>query len=451
LGFRNSFGVEVSSPVTRSVNNDHPLNEKEKSMKVKKLAVMFSVLVLGLLIGSSMLRGSKTRAAGTCTVPGDYATIQGAASDPGCTTINVAPGVYNESVTVNFSTTINGAQAGNNDFITRNANPAAESTVNGATPIGNVAVFTINAANVTINGFTVKNTVTGGAAMGITVRGGANNAAILNNIIDTITTPDTGGNGTAQAVYLTAGGPDNISISNNEMKNVHSNRSAKGVLVGDNGGTNPSVNVTVQGNSIHDITSDTRGAYGVSVADVTPGTSGLKVLDNTISNLTGGGWAHAIGLEGDTPGVMVNGNSISNLTDLTPSVPSNSIAVFFEVNPSFNTAQVHNNNFNLTAASYGIAVHPAIAGSGSVDGTCNWWGSPTGPTAASNPTGTGAQVSPRVTYVPWLNTPAPGAVCGTIPTDKNQCKDGGWMTLFRADGSTFKNQGDCIQYVNTGK
>jgi hypothetical protein len=37
------------------------------------------------------------------------------------------------------------------------------------------------------------------------------------------------------------------------------------------------------------------------------------------------------------------------------------------------------------------------------------------------------------------------------PTSKDQCKDGGWQSLTRADGSAFKNQGDCIQYANTGK
>jgi hypothetical protein len=35
--------------------------------------------------------------------------------------------------------------------------------------------------------------------------------------------------------------------------------------------------------------------------------------------------------------------------------------------------------------------------------------------------------------------------------DKNDCKSGGWKDLERADGSSFKNQGDCIQYLNTGK
>ncbi len=39
----------------------------------------------------------------------------------------------------------------------------------------------------------------------------------------------------------------------------------------------------------------------------------------------------------------------------------------------------------------------------------------------------------------------------SVPTDKDQCKNGGWMTLFRDDGSPFKNQGNCIQFVNTGK
>src|ERR1019366_4570390 len=31
------------------------------------------------------------------------------------------------------------------------------------------------------------------------------------------------------------------------------------------------------------------------------------------------------------------------------------------------------------------------------------------------------------------------------------CKQNGWQGLTRADGSTFNNQGDCIQYVNTGR
>jgi hypothetical protein len=38
-----------------------------------------------------------------------------------------------------------------------------------------------------------------------------------------------------------------------------------------------------------------------------------------------------------------------------------------------------------------------------------------------------------------------------VATNKDECKKGGWADLTRANGTTFKNQGDCIQYVNTGK
>jgi hypothetical protein len=39
----------------------------------------------------------------------------------------------------------------------------------------------------------------------------------------------------------------------------------------------------------------------------------------------------------------------------------------------------------------------------------------------------------------------------TFASTKDECKNGGWEDLTRADGTDFNNQGDCIQYVNTGK
>ena len=38
-----------------------------------------------------------------------------------------------------------------------------------------------------------------------------------------------------------------------------------------------------------------------------------------------------------------------------------------------------------------------------------------------------------------------------VPANKDACKNDGWKVLTRADYTKFKNQGDCIQYVNTGK
>jgi len=354
-------------------------------------------------LGALVLGGNTGQAAGpTCTVPGDYPTIQQAVNDAGCSTINVSPGLYVENVTIPRTLTLNGAQLG----VPAPGRAGAESIVTGANPIGANPVIAINAANVVVDGFTLKNPVTTGAAIGIAVNAAGSGASLKNNIIDTITTLDLTVNSTAQAIYL-QNGPDNVTITDNEMKNIQSLRSAKGVLVGDNGATNAAQNLLIQGNSILNITSNNRGAYGVSVANATVPVSGLQILDNTITNLTAAstGWIHAIGLEGNTPGVLVQRNSITNFV----TVSMDAIAVWFESNPGFSTAQVNLNNFNLTIASYGIAVQLTIPGTGAVDGTCNWWGDPNGPGPIGP--GAGAKVSNRVNYTPWLTVPAPIGGC----------------------------------------
>ena len=38
-----------------------------------------------------------------------------------------------------------------------------------------------------------------------------------------------------------------------------------------------------------------------------------------------------------------------------------------------------------------------------------------------------------------------------VATTKGACKNDGWKQVKRADGTGFKNQGDCVSYTNTGK
>jgi probable HAF family extracellular repeat protein len=38
-----------------------------------------------------------------------------------------------------------------------------------------------------------------------------------------------------------------------------------------------------------------------------------------------------------------------------------------------------------------------------------------------------------------------------VPQTKDDCRNDGWRNLSRRDGTTFKNQGDCVSYVNTGR
>jgi hypothetical protein len=62
-------------------------------------------------------------------------------------------------------------------------------------------------------------------------------------------------------------------------------------------------------------------------------------------------------------------------------------------------------------------------------------------------------------YTEYIDSFTFGTAAGTTTFDfdpwdvadtKDECKKGGWTALARGDGSTFKNQGDCVSYVNTG-
>jgi hypothetical protein len=348
--------------------------------------------------------GAGTAQAAPCSVPsGSHPTIQSAVSDPGCDPINVDPGAYAENVTILRPLTLNGAQAGN-PFAGRTFGAPFESTVTG--------LITVQAANVTIDGFSLTNP---GQNFGILVKTAGDDAVITNNIIDTVGVASLATN--PAAIYLERG-PDRVRVVANRITNVRSIPTAQGILVGDSTSSNASLNILIRDNLIEDVTSVTRGAYGIQVNNgANPAATGfttVMILSNTITRLTGGGWAHAIGLEGNTPGVVVMGNSISALVDQTPAVDGeDAVAVNFEANPSFPMAKVNFNNFDLTIVQYGIRLHPDLILSdgnrGDVDGTCNWWGDSSGPGPAGP--GLGARVGSNVDFTPWLIARAPAGAC----------------------------------------
>lgn len=340
-----------------------------------------------------------------CDVPTDYSTIQEAVDDPGCSTINVAAGFYPEDVTIPRALTLNGAQAGN-AFAGRTFFSLVESTVHG--------LITVQAMKVTIDGFSLTNPAQN---FSILVKTAGGNAFITNNIINTVGATSLATN--PAAIYLERG-PDDVRIVANRITNVQSIPTAQGVLVGDSGSPDPSENILVSENLIEDITSGSRGAYGIQVnngastALTATGFTTIVIQGNTITRLKGGGWAHAIGLEGETPGVVVVGNTISMVVDATPAVDGqDAVAVHFEANPFFPTARVNFNNFDLTIVQFGIRLHPSLilshGGAGDVDGTCNWWGDASGPGPVGP--GSGARVSSNVNFTPWLIARAPSGAC----------------------------------------
>ena len=88
------------------------------------------------------------------------------------------------------------------------------------------------------------------------------------------------------------------------------------------------------------------------------------IQGNTITNLVGGGWVHAIGLEANTPGVLVTSNTINPL--VSPS--SDAVAVWFEVNNSYATAKVNQNNFTVSAGSLGLTLNAVALPTATVSG-----------------------------------------------------------------------------------
>lgn len=97
---------------------------------------------------------------------------------------------------------------------------------------------------------------------------------------------------------------------------------------------------------------------------------------------------------------------------------------------------------------------------GSTNGASSWSAIGAGPTVVSGPgellltandippSEPGGCGGPTGCYLD--NTGSVTAVITFVATDKSQCKDGGWQTLTDANGTPFKNQGDCVSYVATG-
>jgi hypothetical protein len=249
----------------------------------------------------------------------------------------------------------------------------------------------------------------------------ANDVAIINNSFDGATSP----NYNADVTII---GPGTFGSPTSNRITVTGNSSAVDSTLIALFNTNVA---QISGNTV-------TGATG-SVVYIGGGDSNITVSGNHIS----GGTASAVKVAnafGDGP------NSTISITDNTLTGNAYAVNVGAGAIATAQTVQAHQNNFSGNTL-FGVNNDSGVV----VDAGCNWWGNSSGPGPVGP--GTGDHVSTQVTFAPWLIAPAPGGAClgGNVATDKDQCKDGGWATRVRADGTTFKNQGDCIQYVNTGK
>ncbi len=347
------------------------------------------------------------------------ATIQGAvnAANPG-DTIQVCPGTYNEGVLVGKTLTINGAQAGV-DARTRPVNtPASESIVTGS---GHG--FRVVANNVVVNGFTFQANLGDqnfGAA--ISLANTFSGSQILNNLIanntigislqsngaaqtvisrNAIRTNNAAGSASGNGIYSDAG-VSNVLIDSNEF----TNNASTGMVIFAGYSTIPAAtNINVSNNKMN----------GNGTHLDLEGVNSSTVTGNLFNSSTG------------SQVYIENSNNLTLTCNTISNGPTRGIRV--EILDGFGPSSaltINNNNIQNNAVA-GLQVGVGAYSGATLDAKNNYWGNASGPTIATNPTGTGDKIvdpAGKVVYQPFLTVPSscapvPPRNCGTVASPYN--------------------------------
>ncbi len=304
-------------------------------------------------------------------------------------TVNVNDGTYTESLNVNKALLVKSASG----F--------------GVTTIGGTAqtAVTISADDVTLVGFTVTNP---GGKWGI-YSPNRNNIVLAENRLTDIGNSDAtpSGSNVGIAIESSSAAVNNVQIVNNVISNLFGGnfKTAQAIVAGFSGGLFDITGLVIQSNRISQVTSSTnafgsggRGAYGVILNHTTASagkTVGAVIKENEITDLIGL-WAHGIGLEGNTPGAVVQSNLIARLTDYKSPLVPDAVGVMVEQNASASSVNISFNSFrDMMLGIRNVTAFPVTAES-------NWWASASGPAAVSNPGGAGVAASALVDFSPWL-------------------------------------------------
>lgn len=351
---------------------------------------VFSILFALVLVVSLWLVTAAPVLADVIDVPGDYPTIQeaiDAASDGD--TIMVAAGLYEESVVIDKSLTLKGAQAG----VDARTRSGAETIIEPDNPDEQTGIEIVCDADriVVIDGLTVQNARHGITAPEFTTALAADiivrNVRALNLVKFAISTAFTM-EATVEYCYvkgaqygINAGvydpfPPTVATFKNNELVNVE---------FGITGYLEDSL---IEGNLVRDFATGGTGIAG-------------QFLNTEIKNNTVTGYVDGAGLHFEShyarylsENVNVEGNTFTG----------NSLGIYvFDTQTELTGITV---NFNNIADNswYGVWNE----GGETLDATKNWWGDASGPSGIGP--GDGDVISTNVRYSPWL-----GAELGTEP------------------------------------
>ncbi|HWB33980.1 MAG TPA: SdrD B-like domain-containing protein [Candidatus Paceibacterota bacterium] len=349
------------------------------------------------------------------TIQGEIKDSDGVDHAQAGDTILVKAGTYPENVNVDRALTLKGANAG----IVGTSTRSAESIIaDGGT--GGVDL-SVNADNVTVDGFTFEGSLTNAAAAntGVFINAAQKNVTVKNNVI------------TDNSIGMYPNCSSNCLVQGNEFKannragaaggaGIYSDEGVNGLTIDQNDFTGHTINsavilasaaagtnknVTFTNNTIESNNADNSMVYIVDLAGGTfsgnkitqPGATAIKFAtadsNITVTNniLTGSAWGVKI-INGTDDGLGAIVADSSNIT-------------------------INNNDVSGDTTA-GIA---NLGGySGTLDGTCNWWGDASGPSSVGS--GSGDNVTTNVTYTPWLATSNLSGDCtgGTTPPPQPQ-------------------------------
>jgi hypothetical protein len=362
-------------------------------------------------------------------------------------TINVAIGLYNEQVQITKTLTLLGAQAG----VDARTRSGSESVIDNA--CGPVQIM---ANNVVLDGFTIQGSTSSDPCFlaGIWTNPGFSGTQgghqILNNIIQN----------NISGIELDNTGTFPTKVQYNLIQNnnnpgpgagnaIQTNFGLANALIDNNkflGHTNSSVLVSSGGDDRLITVSNNELVGGAGTQE--------RIVFGSVDNssITGNTSVGSTALNGPVRLFGGNNNIAVNYNVLRNGIRGMKVDDPFAIGP--NTGITAHMNCFVGNTVAGLDV-PAGGHTGRLDAESNWWGSSTGPKYNGAGPGTGDNIIDPglvVDYIPFL-TSTSGTPCAPPPigppTNANQCKNDGWKT-FNAP-RTFKNQGDCIQYVNTGK
>ena len=355
--------------------------------------------------------GSDVTGDGTSGTP--WATIQYAVNQSvNGDVINVASGIYNESVTVNKQLTLKGAQFGIDPrpyaLSARVPGGPAETIVEGTY---NAIVMNITSSNVVVDGFHFRHVTPPGGTMDLVSSPGtpAKTGLVFSNNI------------------LSNGADENLQVRAFSNATIQKNYSMGSTGDGINFSESPgSVNLKIIDNEITGSLSEHGAIYCYRVDNVEILRNIIRSSSNGIrlSNSTGGDEVHNVRVENNdisgvfnagnsTRGIGIQGNGSNNITVLFNKIIQSggtASGLFVPVNAYNNVTNV-TVNFNYLEST-GPAGYMRLGNDGGTSGPaapvtalCNWWGHISGPFVATNPGGSGGAItgSGAAKYATWLN------------------------------------------------